>query len=559
MTDSFQGDRKTQLRAVHLEEAEELAQLLSLKYGIPYINLRITPIDLDALKLIPEAEARRAGVALFERTGKKIRLAVKNPSLPELGEIINKLKQERFLIQLELASLPSLEHTWTRYREIPAETSTVAGIVDVAGERVEEGRESLTTISSVGEAIVRQIRDTDRTRLTSVLETILGGALGVEASDIHLEKNEKDALIRYRLDGVLHDVIKIPQETYKLLLSRIKLVAELKLNIHDRAQDGRFTIRRLSGDIEVRASSLPGPYGESIVLRVLNPKTIALSLEDLGIHPTVFEILIHELQRPNGMIVTTGPTGSGKTTTLYAFLKKILTPDIKIITIENPIEYHLEGVTQTQVDSSGHYSFELGLSAILRQDPDVIMIGEIRNLETARTALNAALTGHLVFSTLHTNNAAGTIPRLIDLGVKPNIIAPAINLAMAQRLVRKLCEVCVKVETASPSERVQIERAISTLPKKIRKPSLKNIKVYRSQGCPSCNGIGYRGRIGIFEALVIDDAIERLIMKTPSEADLKVAAAKQGMLTLYQDAILKSLKGKTSIEEINRVVGEGEM
>ena len=267
-------------------------------------------------------------------------------------------------------------------------------------------------------------------------------------------------------------------------------------------------------------------------------------------------MIASELKKPNGMILTTGPTGSGKTTTLYAFVKELTSPRINIITIEDPIEYHIAGITQTQVDEGKGYDFSNGLRSILRQDPDVILVGEIRDKETAETAMHAALTGHLVFSTLHTNNAPGTIPRLIDLGVQPNIIAPAINIAMAQRLVRRLCMQCRNAYTPSKQEWEHITKELEALPAPYKKPDMRTMQLWRPAGCPACNNTGYKGRIGIFEMFRIDDLLERLILETPSEADVRTAAEKQGMLTMQQDGILKMFAGLTSWEEIERATGE---
>ena len=324
--------------------------------------------------------------------------------------------------------------------------------------------------------------------------------------------------------------------------------------MHERAQDGRFTIRTRDADVEVRVSVLPGPYGESVVLRILNPKTIALTLEDLGMHPQTLRILNEQTALPNGMILTTGPTGSGKTTTLYALLKRKRSPEIKIITLENPIEYHLPGITQTQVSPGKEYGFATGLRAILRQDPDVIMVGEIRDRETAETALHASLTGHIVFSTLHTNNAAGTIPRLIDLGAKPNIIAPALNVAMAQRLVRRLCSTCKKQRPASREELQTLNSILSGLPEEAERPT-RPYMLWDPGACAVCNNTGYKGRISIAEAFVITDAVERLILKQPTELEIKEVAAGQGMLTMEHDGVLKALAGVTAPEELTRVLG----
>lgn len=403
--------------------------------------------------------------------------------------------------------------------------------------------------------------------LSELLEIILGGAIVLDASDIHIEPEEEKVKIRLRIDGVLQDILTFPKKIYQNLLSRIKLLAGLKLNITDRPQDGRFSILFDKTAIEIRASSLPAERGESIVLRILNPKSL-IEIEALGLRRDLLEIFKKEIKKPNGMIIVTGPTGSGKTTTLYAFLKRIHQPEIKIITIEDPIEYHLGGVSQTQVNPARGYDFPNGLRAIVRQDPDVILVGEIRDLETASIALQAALTGHLVLSTLHTNDAAGTIARLVALGEKPVNIAPAINMTIAQRLVRKVCPKCVKLVPLSLELLKKIKKELSTLPrpkgrgspetaKTLKFLELKSeIKIPQTQGCKDCNFTGYRGRVGIFEAFLVDDEMERFILTSPSISALRELAIKKRMVTMYQDGLIKVLEGITTLEEVERVAGE---
>jgi type II secretory ATPase GspE/PulE/Tfp pilus assembly ATPase PilB-like protein len=387
-------------------------------------------------------------------------------------------------------------------------------------------------------------------------EIILGGGIQLEASDIHVEPEEEKAKIRLRVDGFLQDVTKCSQEVYKGLLSRIKLLSRTKLNISDRPQDGRFSVLAKNVPIEIRVSVLPAEYGESIVMRILNPKSL-ISLETLGLREDLLSIFKREIKKPNGMVIITGPTGSGKTTTLYAFLKKLQRPEIKIITIEDPIEYHLEGISQTQVNPKKGYDFASGLQSIVRQDPDVILVGEIRDSTTCQIALQAALTGHLVFTTLHTNDAAGTVARLTNLGGKMANIGPAINLAIAQRLVRKLCKKCSKLETVSPLELKKIKGALREIPKEIKLPKLdKKLKIPQAKGCKYCNFTGYRDRVGVFEAILIDDAMEEFILKNPSIASFRKEAIKRGMVTLYQDGLIKVLEGVTTIEEVERITGE---
>jgi len=393
--------------------------------------------------------------------------------------------------------------------------------------------------------------------VTELLEIILGGAISLDASDIHIEPEKKEIKLRVRLDGILHDVLNFDFKTYQTLLSRIKLLSGLKLNVTDRPQDGRFTILLKGATIEIRASTLPAEYGESIVLRLLNPKSL-IEMEKLGLRKDLIKIFEREIKKPNGMIIVTGPTGSGKTTTLYAILKRINSPEIKIITIEDPIEYHLEGISQTQVDSAHGYDFASGLKSIMRQDPDVILVGEIRDLETAEIACQAALTGHLVFSTLHTNDAAGAVARLVDLGVRPVSIAPAINMVVAQRLPRRVCQDCLKFVEPSKEELEKIKKSLVGVKRDVLPPSFfeKSFKIPKAVGCQNCNLTGYRGRVGIFETFLIDDEMERFILTNPSIVDMRELAIKRGMILMRQDGLMKVLEGVTTIEEVERVAGE---
>lgn len=387
-------------------------------------------------------------------------------------------------------------------------------------------------------------------RTTELLEVILVGAVISNASDIHIEPEEEQTKFRVRIDGLLQDVLEIDPKIYKALLSRIKLLSKLKLNVSDRPQDGRFSILMDKTPIEIRTSVLPAEYGESTVLRILDPKSL-IDLEALGLRKNLLEIFHKEIKKPNGMIIVTGPTGSGKTTTLYAFLKKINKPAVKIITLEDPIEYHLKGISQTQVDAKKGYDFSDGLRSIMRQDPDVVLVGEIRDLKTAQTALQAALTGHLVFTTLHTNDAAGTIARLQALGEKAINIAPAVNMAIAQRLVRTVCQKCVKLVKPSREDLAKIKKALKGL---TDIPEInENSKIAEIKGCSQCNSTGYQGRIAIFEVLLVDDEIERLILKNPSIIALRDLAIKKGMIPMRKDGFIKVLEGITTIEEVERL------
>lgn len=392
-----------------------------------------------------------------------------------------------------------------------------------------------------------------------LLKVLMSGAIILDSSDMHMEAVESGSIIRLRVDGVLQEVVSFDPQKHQRIVSRIKLLSGLKLNVEDKPQDGRFSIivnkEDSTEEVEVRVSTLPTEYGETIVMRVLNPKNL-ISLEDLGLRKDLYQKFNEQSERPNGMIIVTGPTGSGKTTTLYAFLKKIRNPEIKVVTIEDPIEYHLDGISQTQVNPKKGYDFAAGLKSIVRQDPDAILVGEIRDLETASIALQAALTGHLVLSTLHTNDAAGTIARLQALGEKAVNIAPAINVAIAQRLVRKVCPKCAETETISPELFEEIKKDLEGMPQGVDMPELTNdIKIAKIKGCEHCNFTGYKGRIGIFEAMTVDDEVQDFILTAPSTSALEKLAIKKGMTTMKQDGLIKVLRGTTTMDEIKRVIG----
>jgi len=545
--------QKTRLHELHKREAEELAKILSVKYGVQYLDLTTISINTDALRIIPEELSRKTQVAAFEKTGKKIKLAVVSPQAIETIKLIEKLKKDEYKLVIYMVSIRSMKRLWDRYKEISYSVKTKAGVIDISDQNIEEIANKVTNLNKAQEIIQNILKSKDAYRVSRFFESVLASAFALEASDIHIEPEEKYILIRFRLDGILVKVLEFDIKTYKSLLSRIKLISGLKLNIIKKPQDGRLSIKLQNKDIEIRTSVLPDAYGESIVLRILNPDTISVPVEELGIDPQLLKILIKEINRPNGMLLNTGPTGSGKTTTLYAFLKKIHTPEIKIITIENPIEYHLPGVVQTQVDPQKGYTFLEGLRSSLRQDPDVIMVGEIRDGKTAKVAINSALTGHLVFSTLHTNDAAGSFYRLIDLGIKPEVISTAVNVIIAQRLIRKPCKYCMRKVDANEEEK-QIINNITNEINNIEKYTKNINQIYKTVGCPKCNGTGYKGRIGIFEAILINSEVEKIFEQNPDEKKIENMFKQQGILTLKQDGIIKVLNGLTTIEELKRVV-----
>ncbi len=557
--DQTEEKKLAELRAA---EAEQLAQVLAQKYDLPYIDLSKFAINTDALRLIPEPQAREARLAAFKITGRNLFIVTQSPETPQAKAIFDDLRNKNYILNLFLGSEASLARAWERYAEISQSTKTHAGVIDITNEDVIAVMKEIKEIKDVSR-LVEQEGETATIEggISGMLEIILAGGIATLASDIHIESEAERVRLRYRLDGVLQDVSFFDHRLYRHLLSRIKLISGLKLNVQSSAQDGRFSITIGKTEIEIRSSILPGAYGESIVLRILNPEAINVSFETLGMEPQLFEIVAREIAKPNGLVLLTGPTGSGKTTTLYAFLRRVNDSGTKIITIEDPIEYHLEGINQTQVNLAKKYTFLSGLRSALRQDPDIIMVGEIRDSETAKIAVNASLTGHLVFSTLHTNNAAGTIPRLIDLEVNPKVLDAAINIAIGQRLVRQLCQQCKQANAPTAEEKQLLEGVVASI--KIKRPDLApNLgasgveKIWRPapDGCEACNHTGYRGRRGIFEAILIDEKVAPLLATNPNERDIKIAAQPQRILDMRQDGVLKVLAGVTALEELARVV-----
>lgn len=544
------------LDEIRKEEEEGLARTLSAKYDASYIDLTRVAINSDALRVVTEAEARDANLAVFDIIAKKIKVAVLAPKGEKTMKLIQSLKDKGYVVALYMVSTESLEKVWARYKDLSFSFETKGGALDISNEQITTFLHSVKTLADVKALIEATLSQNKSYKISHLLEIIIAGALALLASDVHVEPEEDRVRIRYRLDGVLTDLFFLDRETYRLLLSRIKLLSGMKLNVSG-AQDGRFSIILEETEIEIRSSILPSAYEESIVLRVLNPDSISVPLEDLGIQPKLLAILLREIEKPEGMILTTGPTGSGKTTTLYAFLKKIYTPEIKVITIENPIEYHVKGIVQTQIDPDKEYTFLEGLRSALRQDPDVIMVGEIRDSETAGIAVNAALTGHIVFSTLHTNSAAGTFPRLIDLGVNPKIITSALLVSMAQRLVRMLCVNCRKQVPLEGRTKEIVERIVASIKDPTDMPKEPPTAVYEPVGCLNCNNTGYKSRVGIHEAILRSQKVEEALQTNPSEREIWKAAEDQGILNMRQDGILKALKGITSIAELERVIDLG--
>lgn len=542
-----------QLAKLRQKEEEDFLQIMAAKYGIPYADLSGVPVDAAAVGLIKEDLARAALIAPFELANKKLKVGLFSPTQANTKEVLASLAERGYMVEQYLVSHASLEKVWDRYKEISGATKSEAGMVDISEENMEGLVKKFTSLADVAKVLETAVTEKTARHISNIFSVIIAGAIGINASDIHIEPSEDAVHIRYRVDGVLHEVATLPTSIYRLFSSRLKLLAGLKLNVGTESQDGRFSIKIADIEIEMRVSVIPGAYGEGVVMRILNPLSLNVTLEDLGMSPRLLAIVDREIRKPHGMILNTGPTGSGKTTTLYAFLKRIYSPEIKMMTIEDPIEYHLKGVSQTQVEAAKGYTFLEGLRAAMRQDPDVVMIGEIRDGETAKVAINAALTGHMVFSTLHTNTAAGAIPRLIDLGVTPKIIGSSLTVTLAQRLARKLCAECKKEDAPNEREQKIIDEVAALIKEKVG-DEVQTKKLWRAVGCAACSNTGYKGRVGIYEAVLMTAEIEALLDTIPSEREIRNIAAKQGLLNMREDGIEKILVGVTAFDEVERVV-----
>lgn len=555
------------------EAAEEReAERKAAETGLPYLDLRTAPVKVDALRIIPEEQARELKVAAFELKKPILALAAYEPGDPKVQASIVGLKEQGYEVKIFIASLRGLEHLWSFYRFVSAEKRPITSRVNIERERIMRLSAELSGLENAARAA--ESFDFEEGSVTEFLEVVLAGALANRASDIHFEPGEHSVKIRYRIDGILHDVTGgAPPDFYRAVVSRVKLLSKMKINVSDRPQDGRFTIGLAAKEVEIRIAAAPSEFGEIVVMRVLDPDVINLSLQELGLRGDDLAIIEVELKRPNGMMLNTGPTGSGKTSTLYAFLKAKETPEVKIITIEDPIEYHLEGIEQTQVDEEAGYTFANGLKSIMRQDPDAILVGEVRDRDTAEIAIQAALTGHLVFSTVHANEAAGSIPRLLDLGVKPSSIGSALNLVIGQRLVRRLCLSCRSPRKASPAFEERIQKFVRGLPSRVDRSGYNLPTPFEAKGCGSCSGLGYKGRIAIFELFLNDPAYEEvkrnpshrelaseaefdaLVNRGASEAMVREYGRRHGMVTMQEDGILKAIQGVTTFQEVEEATG----
>jgi len=539
---------QVKMHDIAVKQQERGAAREAAQIGLPYINLKGFPISPDAIGVVPEETALKLRLLCFYRTATSIRIGATDPqgeaTKAFVQEVVNRLKTTA---DLYLISNASFEWAANAYKHL-AKPRTVSTGVEITEEKLQQYQEQIKDYPALEKAI-------QTGSLTDVFTMILAAGIRFNTSDIHIEAEENDVKLRYRVDGILYDAAKLPPATWNRIISRIKLVAGMKMNITSVPQDGRITIKYLNDTIDVRLNTIPTAYGESVAMRLLRASDTMLDLHKLGLWGNAYHQMKKEISRPNGMVIITGPTGSGKTTTLYAVLQTLNKPETKIVTLEDPIEYKLEGINQSQVDASRSYTFAEGLRAIMRQDPDVVMVGEIRDEETAEIAIQSALTGHLVFSTIHTNSAAGAIPRFLAMGVPPFLLAPALNAIVGQRLVRKICPDCKEPLTLPPDMLETITKLLAPIAKDPEHPvDMTKLQFFKGRGCDHCSHLGYKGRTGIYEIMTMGQEMEKIILSGKvSEYTIQDLAIQQGMVTMVQDGLLKALAGITTVEEVFRV------
>lgn len=501
---------------------EHLGQLIAEYTGYHFINLRKVNIADEVLRFIPETMARSMKVIVCGQTATAIQLAMVNPADVATIHLIEKKTGKQ--AQVFFATTRDIQEALGNYKR---------GLQFDFSQLVSTQADN---------------------KIVEMLNTMVQYAYQKKASDIHIEPTNDVVVIRFRIDGVLHDMVKLPKHILESLITRIKIVAKLRTDEHRSAQDGKMTQKLEEEDLDIRVSVLPVAEGEKAVLRLLSSRSRQYALEDIGFGQTDIVRVRKYLKRPQGMILVTGPTGSGKTTTLYAFLKILNRREVNISTIEDPVEYAISGINQIQVNAATNLTFAAGLRSIVRQDPDIIMIGEIRDEETAGIAVNSAMTGHLVLSTLHTNDSATTLPRLLDMALEPYLVASTVNIAVGQRLVRKICSQCLMSEVMTGTAIADLAKQINL--KRYLKKDTKQLRFYRGRGCDSCNQTGYQGRVGVFEVLEMTPTIRKLVMDQADADTIKQQAIAEGMTTMFEDGLHKALLGVTTLDEVLRVVTE---
>ncbi len=511
----------------------KLGTLVSDFYGIPFVNLREKILDPNVVKKVPEALARHKKLVLYDIREGKGYLAATELLDPETTNAIS--RSIALPVEVSMATDRAITEALRYYQRGLHEEfeEIIRKDVSEAGKKVNGG--AATEVPVI-----------------KVVDTIIKYAYQSQASDIHFEPFEQEVAVRFRVDGVLNDVVPIAHDLFKLIVARVKVLARLRTDEHFAAQDGKIRVDVGEEELDIRVSILPTVYGEKIVMRLLSKKLRRFTLEDLGLSKDDYKKLRAAIMSPHGMILSTGPTGSGKTTTLYAVLKTLNTREVNITTIEDPVEYLMDGVNQVQINTQTNLTFADGLRSILRQDPDIVMVGEIRDNETARIAVNAALTGHLVLSTLHTNDAATTLPRLLDMGVEPFLVASSVSVAIGQRLVRRICQQCM-MSVPFPDNQKEIMKKMLPVNSPLQQEIVKRSRIFQGKGCPVCNGTGFKGRVGIYEVLVMDDEVKKLVVEKASGEMIKKLSRNKGMTTMLEDGFAKTFQGVTTFDEVLRV------
>ncbi len=532
---------------------EMLYETLAKFYNLPFLNLKNETIRKDILEIIPEPIAATHQIVAFDQNDTELKIACLEPDDLETFEFIKKKVESE--LKLFLTTPSAMREILKQYHKgLDAEFAQITKEEEIKAK--EEAGGDVNKLKELAADLP----------IIKIVDTLLEYAIFESASDIHIEPQEKNVIVRYRVDGILRDVMSLPKKSLPGIVARIKILANLKLDEHRAPQDGRFKIQTSDYKISFRVSIIPVFDGEKIVMRLLNESTQILTLEQLGFQQQALEKIKANIIKPHGMVLVTGPTGSGKTTTLYTILNLLNKPGVNITTIEDPIEYHMARVNQSQVNPKIGYTFAAGLRAFLRQDPNIIMVGEIRDNETADIAINAAMTGHLVLSTLHTNDAATALPRLLDMKIEPFLIASTTNVIIAQRLVRKICKNCIVSYNLTAEAERDLEKQfdLADLKKvmekngliKTAKDSLTSLLFYKGKGCKQCDNTGYKGRVGIYEVLDIDQEIGEMIVKKASAEEINNQAKTKGMISIWQDGFIKAKNGITTIEEILRVTKE---
>jgi type IV pilus assembly protein PilB len=526
---------------------EELTRARGQFFNLPYVDLRNQTVKKEVVSTVSKDAISNYKFIPFELSGNTLKVAVTDPTnLAALGALEFLSQKQNLKIEIYITSIASFTAMSRKSGNLTTEVTQALKEVEIKEQ--EDSKKVVKSERPVEQALV------DEAPISKIVDVVLRHAIEGRASDIHIEPTEDDLRVRYRIDGVLHSSLILPKSVHSAIVSRVKILSNLKIDEQRLPQDGRFHINLDGKPIDFRVSTFPTVIGEKVVLRILDKSTGAPTLEDLGFSGRRLEIVLEAIKKPHGMFLMTGPTGSGKSTTLYGVLSMLNQPGVNIVTLEDPVEYFMDGVNQAQVRPEIGLTFASGLRSILRQDPNIIMVGEIRDRETAELAVNSALTGHLVFSTLHTNSAAGAIPRLMDMGIEPFLLTASLNLVAAQRLVRKICDKCITETKPAPGIAEIIQKEMSTVkPEELKDIDLKNIKVFIGRGCPVCGNTGYKGRVGIYEVISVDQKIQQLINDhTPASKIEEFAVKEEGMLLMRQDGVLKALRGLTTVEEVVR-------